>query len=193
MKSYSEYKINPASEDIAISSIIDYMSLVFDSSLHESIINGSLKSIDEAKFVNNINNLISKAGFHVKKNKGLIGHLINAGKGVSKLFIALINKDADSAKQILRNLKKEDILDFLLDLDMATLHIVSGPIHLIDAITGWHLWANVKEKVKGASIAVMDAIKKLKQYLSAIVDKTKVKIYSRFITNLEKDLKASSL
>ena len=64
--------------------------------------------------------------------------------------VAIINKDGEAAKNVLKGLKKEDVLDFLLNLDMATLHIVSGPIHTIDAITGWHLWANVKDKAKGA-------------------------------------------
>jgi len=189
MKTFIEYNKNPIDEEIAMTSLIDMISIHFDDGqLEEDIENQNEEILDEG-VKDKVNDIIAKAGFHVKKKKGLIGHLMAAGKGVGKLFVALINKDADAAKAVLKGLRKEDVLDFLLDLDMATLHIVSGPIHTLDAITGWHIWANVKEKAKGAKIAVLDPIKKLKEYLVTVYDNAKAKVYSKYVSQMEKDLK----
>jgi len=189
MKTFVEYNKNPVDEELAMTSLIDMISIQFDDGqLAEDIDNKNFEILDEG-INDKVNDIVAKAGFHVKKKKGLIGHLMNAGKGVAKLFIALINKDGEAAKAVLKGLKKEDILDFLLDLDMATVHIISGPIHTLDAITGWHIWANVKEKAKGAKIAVLDAIKKLKQYLETVYDNAKAKVYNKYVSQMEKDLK----
>ena len=74
---------------------------------------------------------------------------------------------------------------------MATAHIVSGPIHLIDAWTGWHLWANVKNKAQSAKKVVVDAIKKLKEFISNVYDKTKAKVYTNYMKQMEKDLQVN--
>ena len=69
------------------------------------------------------------------------------------------------------------MLDFLLKLDMATLHVLTGPLHTIDAITGWHLWANVKDKadqgLKKAKEAIDNLIAVAKTAEQSVKDKLK--------------------
>ena len=188
MKTLSEHIENPLSEEMLIQSMAEVLMIAFnEDNINESIFSGEDTVMNEG-VTNKINSIMSKGGLHVKKTKGIIGHLMAAGKGIGKLFVALIKKDTEGAKQVLKGLKKEDVLDFLLDLDMATNHTISGPIHWIDAWTGWHLWANVTQKVRGAQVAVKDAIAKLKMYISNVYTKVKAKVYTKYIIQMEKDL-----
>jgi len=108
-------------------------------------------------------NLLHKAGLHAHKTSGLIDYLIKGGRGVGKLILAAMKKDKQGVKDILSSVDKTDVLDFLLKLDQATLHIVTGPIHFIDAVTGWHLWAEIKNKSSVAADAVKEFLAHLKR------------------------------
>lgn len=97
------------------------------------------------------------SGLGIKASKshgrGLIQYLIAAGTNVTKLMIAAYKahkQGTPEAKEALKGaikalkIEKHELIDFLLRLDQATLHLVTGPLHLIDALTGWHIWADIK-------------------------------------------------
>jgi hypothetical protein len=126
--------------------------------------------------------LLSKAGLHLHKGDGLVQQAMKGGTVLAKfvwyaLKSATGDKEAIAKVKELANteIKKEDVLAFLLNLDMATLHVITGPIHTIDAITGWHLWANVKEaagaSVDKASKAIENLIDVAKNALPEIKNK----------------------
>ena len=89
---------------------------------------------------------IKGAKLNLKTNKGLIATLIRAGKDVSLLFwhsLKVLGGNEESRKKVKelarKKVSKEDFMNFLINLDMITFHAISGPIHIIDAITGWDL------------------------------------------------------
>lgn len=123
---------------------LQYFSDMDFSTLNESI-------LTEFKMPD-IGSALKKAGLHVKKGRGLIQIIASSGIHLAKIFHASIkaaggNKEAEKElKELLsKKISKEDIIDFLLKLDQATLHVITGPIHTIEAITGWHIWAAVKK------------------------------------------------
>jgi hypothetical protein len=97
--------------------------------------------------------LMKASGLHVKKGDGLMQMAMRSGKLMAQFIwyaIKASKGDKEAAEKVkeIANTKitKEQVIDFILKLDMATAHILTTPIHTIDAITGWHIWANVKSK-----------------------------------------------
>jgi hypothetical protein len=121
---------------------------------HSDTLNENVEYVAEA-----VNDTLKKFGLHVAKGKGLISYFAKFATGAGKLIIAALKGDGEAVAEISNSVKKEDVIDFLLKLDQATLHLVTGPIHMIDAITGWHIAANIKHAAETAS-NIMDKIKK---------------------------------
>jgi len=118
-----------------------------------------------------INPVANKAGINVSVKKGLVHYLASAGINTAKLIYHAINyyynkdeKSKERIKEIIKSVKKEDLIDFLLKLDTLTLHLITGPIHTIDALTGTHIWANIKTKAE----TMMDKAKKAITYLESL-------------------------
>jgi hypothetical protein len=132
-----------------------------------------------------IGSALKKAGLHVHKTTGLLGYLKNAGKGIMKLFLAAIKKDKEGVKQVLKSIRKEDVLDFLLKLDMATLHVISGPLHFIDAVSGYHLWAAVKEKASQGVNIIKQAIDKIKKTYKKVISPRIHKPFEKHLKHIE--------
>jgi len=95
---------------------------------------------------------LKKGGVHAsKENRGLIEIMLKAGKHIGLTFFHAIkasrgNKESET---ILKNdllkvkVKKAEIIDVLLRLDTLTMHLFTSPIHIIDALTGWHIAADI--------------------------------------------------
>jgi len=139
----------------------------------------------------NMSKLLSKIGLTIHKEKGIIQYLRDATVGIAKCLLYAIKGDKENLKKTAKSLRKEDVLDFLLKLDMATLHIVTGPIHFIDAVTGWDLWANISEvakTTKEVAKKVVKAIDIVKTNITKLIHDKKVSLYSKFLDKLEKDI-----
>ena len=140
--------------------------------------------------------LLKKAGLHVHKSKGLIAYLRSANIGVAKIMVAAIKGDKEGIKAVLKSVKKEDVLDFVLKFDMATAHIITYPIHLIDAVTGWHLWAAIQDRTASLSDVVgviKDAVIIIRNNLVKTLDKKHVIFHNKRLTNLVADIENPSL
>lgn len=139
-----------------------------------------------------IEDTLKKAGFKLHKSRGLIKYLTSAGSGVVKLMIAAIRGDKTGVQNIISSVKKEDVVDFLLKLDMATLHIVTGPIHFINAVTGWDLEANIAGHKPATNLLnlVSKLIGQIKHNIGGHLklSNTKKKKYHGYLTKLEADL-----
>jgi len=158
-----------------IDAIILIEGMAFIESCHDNIINESVvKSSKE--FLSKIGDILNKkvdpvvkkAGLHIETKKGLLQYLAAATTGVAKLLYYTVdyyyNKNDKSKEKMIelaKSVKKEDIIDFLLKLDTLTLHLISGPIHQLDALTGTHIWANIKNKTKNVTDIAKEAIKKV--------------------------------
>ena len=130
----------------------------------------------------NFKGILDKMGLHAHKgSSGLIQTLAKVGTHVSKIifhaFKARNNEDSKIKLQELLKKKgsKEEIIHFLLQLDQVTLHMVTGPIHIIDALTGWHIGAKIKDKAMDGIARVKHAQEDLekakKSYTGEIVKK----------------------
>jgi len=113
--------------------------------------------------------LMKGLGLHASKSgDGLIQMALKSGKLMAEfvwhiLKAAAGNKDSKIRVKEIANtqISKEDFMNFLLKLDMATLHMVTGPLHMLDAITGWHIGVHIKSKVGDIMIKAKEAINNL--------------------------------
>lgn len=119
-----------------------------------------------------VNKWLNKVGLKIHKSKGVIDYLKDFTTGSGKLILAAIKGDSNKVKELLKSINKEDFMDFLLKLDTLTLHIVTGPIHFIDALTGWDIMANLKHISTNASNMLKifyDGINKVKTSIEKVL------------------------
>jgi hypothetical protein len=117
------------------------------------ILNEDLDNLNEAdikQVATKVTKNIEKVGFKIHKSTGVLEYIFKFLKGTGKLFYYMLKGDYDKAKEVLHSLKKEEVLDFLFKLDLGTLHLFTGPIHMIDAWTGWDLSVNLQSSIKKA-------------------------------------------
>lgn len=133
-----------------------------------------------------LDNVANKLGFKIHKSKGIIKHLANASKGLSKMIVAAIKGDREKVKEIAKTVKKKDVMDFLLKLDMATLHMITGPIHLINAITGWDLEVDMNHK--SSTDTIKGLISQIKDKITKVLEPKKVSQYTGYLNKIHKEL-----
>ena len=123
---------------------------------------GEEDMLTESTMTEGLKDIGAKLGLHVSKGKGLIDYFKQFTTGIGKLFMLLLKGDKEGALALSKSIKKEDVVHFLLQLDQATLHLVTGPIHILDAVTGWHSSANlktIKAKATETATAIGDKLK----------------------------------
>ena len=103
-----------------------------------------------------------------KSGEGLIQIALKSGKVMAEFIwnaLKAVKGDEVAKQRVIelanKEIKKEQVLDFLLKLDTATLHLVSGPLHIIDALTGWHVWAQIQGHTEDAMAKGRAAIRNL--------------------------------
>ena len=149
--------------------------------------------LTESHLQEGLNDFLGKIGLSAHKGKGLINYLADFTKGTGRLVLAAIKGDKDEVQKLISSVTKEEVLDFLLKLDQATLHLVTGPIHFIDAITGWHIGAAIKHSTQ-KSISVLKQIweylKNLKEKIPQIFSMKKQQKILQRISQIENSLPA---
>lgn len=134
----------------------------------------ALNESDNELLAEGISDKLAKAGLKLHKGKGILQYVTQFTKGAGKLFLALFKGDAKKAKQILMSIEKEEILDFLYKLDLGTLHLITGPLHTIDAWTGWDLGVKMKDHMQSAGTVlsqIKTALVNVKQKIVGAFDK----------------------
>ena len=107
-----------------------------------------------------VNDLLAKFGLELeKKSPGVIGYLARFTKGVGRFIWYAIKRDKKGIKELMKSFDKEELVDFLYKLDLVTMHLITGPLHFIDGMTGWELIPKFKE-IKDNAEAVVTKIKK---------------------------------
>ena len=119
----------------------------------------------------------------IDKEKGLVGYMKDLGLGGSQLmyhaFNAYYNKNAESkamVKELSHSVKKEHVVDILLKLDVLSLHLVTGPLHIIEAVTGWGVMHHIKSKLEPVDKKVTSAIQSLESLKDALSGEIKVQM-----------------
>jgi hypothetical protein len=161
---------NEYSDIIVLIECMAFIEACIDNTLNEGVVDSSKAFLSKIGNIlkNKVDPIAKKAGLLIETKKGLLQYLSSATTGVAKLLYYAVdyyfNKNEESKKKMIelaKSVKKEDIIDFLLKLDTLTLHLISGPIHQLDALTGTHIWANIQNKTKNVTDAAKDAIRKI--------------------------------
>ena len=107
----------------------------------------------------------NKLGFTSTGKKNLIGLLGSIGKtgAMSILYAIQAQAGHEGAKEKLTQVLKSsnakaEILDFVIRADVLTLHLISTPIHMIDAIAGFDIADKIREKAVGGGERLKDAV-----------------------------------
>jgi len=82
---------------------------------------------------------------------------------------------------------KAELMELVVRADVLTLHLISGPIHMIDALTGYEIADKIREKAEGGGNTVQDAVElihKSAQPLSANKNTSLVKNSLNTIRNV---------
>ena len=109
-----------------------------------------------------VNDILGKFGLELeKKSPGVLGYMSQFATGVGKMVWLAIKKDKEGIKKLSQEFTREKFVDFLYKLDLVTLHLVTGPLHFIDGLTGWELGPKLKELAKGAEAVVANIRKAL--------------------------------
>ena len=125
--------------------------------------------------------------------------LIRTGKDISLLFwhsLKVLGGNEESRKKVKelsqKKVSKEDFMNFLINLDMITFHAISGPIHIIDAITGWELHSKIistHDKVKEIQASVSNHLDSIQASTKGLTKKVRKKAVS-FINRLRSTFKS---
>ena len=140
-----------------------------------------------------INKFSSKTGIKIARGNGLVSYIAKFTSGAGKMLMAAIKGDEQKVREIADKMKKADFVDFLLKFDAVTMHLITGPIHIIDAITGWDIMANVTHIAiasKGTIVVknFKDAIDylndKIENFMAPGDEKDEIKKHVEIITKL---------
>lgn len=167
-------------DEIRDMEIILEMSMLID---ENTIIN---EAFDLAMFKTSAKALMKAAGIHAgKSGDGLIQIALKSGKTMAEfiwhgLKAAGGNEESKVRVKEIANteITKEQFLDFLYKLDMATMHLVTGPLHMIDALTGWHIAAHIKKSGDDMLAKAKTAIQNLVDAAKGTTDEVKKKLKS---------------
>ena len=112
-----------------------------------------------------IGSISKKLGFAGSGRKNLISLLSsisqNAALSVANAIQAQAGREGarEKLESVLKtsNIKSE-LIDLVIRADVLTLHMISGPIHIIDAITGFEIADKIREKAEIGSEKIKDAV-----------------------------------
>ncbi len=164
MKKFSEFVVDRKN----INEIEDKLNLLLYMS-ESNILNESLDNLTEAEITEGVKDWLNKFGLKIHKGDGVIDYIRQFSGGAGKLILAAIKGDKEEVKKIAGSLEKEKVVDFIFKLDMMSMHLITGPIHFIDALTGWDLVANIKHASKNAPSIIKDIIQSIKKIRDGIV------------------------
>ncbi len=147
--------------------------------------------MSEAVILEGVKDWLSKVGLKVHKGDGVIDYVRQFSTGAGKLILAAIRGDKEEVKRIAMSLDRAKVVDFILKLDLISLHLITGPIHFIDGLTGLDLTANLKHAAEGAKSMLQqtwDALVQVKNNISRVVKGDNRKVIFNHINNIEKNL-----
>ena len=82
-------------------------------------------------------------------------------------------------------------MDILMRLDLITLHAITGPIHIIDALTGWHIGVDTMARAKEVDVKAKKVLQHLTDLSVTTMGDTKKKL-NTFIKQIKNVFRYSS-
>ena len=153
MKTFKDYhKVDTASQQ-DIQTVLEYL-MILDAGEDDIILSeNKLKDIKGT-----LSTLAKKMGISNASKKTLLGLLSTVGKKSALSLVYAIQASAgnEDAREKLKGIIKDrniysELTDLVVRLDVLTLHLISGPIHVIDALAGWDIAEKIRERALGVT------------------------------------------
>ena len=127
-----------------------------------------------------VTNVTQKLGFASSGRKNLLSLLTSISKNAALAVIYAIQTQAnrEGAKEKLQNILKTsnvkaELVDLVIRADVLTLHLISGPIHIIDAITGYEIAEKIRNKAQIGAGRIKIAVDLIQKSARALIDNKK--------------------
>ncbi|MCK5016105.1 MAG: hypothetical protein KAS32_03455 [Candidatus Peribacteraceae bacterium] len=111
---------------------------------------------------------------------GLFPYLKGLGVGGSQMIFhavnAYYNKDERSkqkVKELMGSIDKDDLIDGINYMDAILVHLLAGPLHVIETITGWVIIDKVNQKLEPKKRKVRQIIRSIKDLKKASIGAVK--------------------
>jgi hypothetical protein len=162
MKSFKDYnKVDDTtSRQQDIQNVLEYL-MILDAGEDDILLSENKLEGIRSTFTS----LAKKMGISGESKKTLLGLLSTIGKKAALTLVYAIQASAgsESAKEKLKEIVKDrqiysELSDLVIRLDVLTLHMISGPIHMIDALTGWDIADKIREQALGVTNKINTAI-----------------------------------
>ncbi len=132
-------------------------------------------------------NLTAEIGSN--SSKGLFHYFKDFSKGMGKFFVAAVKGDTKTMKALAnKEVTKEDMLNILVRMDEITLGLISAPVTMIDAITGWDLVLTIKKnahKINNKAKEFQLALKTVKTGITQLFDGAPQKKMLKAVAGIE--------
>ncbi len=147
--------------------------------------------IREEQINEGIKEWLKTIGITIDKGPSIIDYAMNFTSKAGMIILAAIQGDKEKIKAIVNTFSKDAFVDFLIALDDITLGIISGPLDLVSALTGWDIHSSIKSvgnKTKQAVKNIQAGIQTVKTNISKIMNPEKQKIININLDNIEKSI-----
>jgi len=131
---------------------------------------------------------LKKVNYNLSHGENIINYLYKFGKEFSDILIAAIKKDKQGIKDATKEVTKEEFLEFLLKFDNITLGILSVPIALISAVTGWNLDQTIEDRISTDSDRyrhIKKAIEDISKNIKTLVLPDEANIITSNVNNIK--------
>ena len=140
-----------------------------------------------------VGSVSKKLGFASSGRKNLLSLLSSISKNAALTVVYAIQAQAgrEGAKEKLQNVLqtsnvKAELLDLVVRADVLTLHLISGPIHMIDALTGYEIADKIREKAEIGGNKVKDAVELIQKSAQSLSDNQKSRRVKKSLNTIRK-------
>ena len=164
MDSFKDYINEDADDNIEhVMTLLEYM-IILESG--ENLLNeGRMDSVKST-----LSGIAKKLGISGHGNRNLLSVMSSVGKNARSALVYAMKAFAgdEKAKEKLKALRgskevRAELGDLILRLDALTMHFLTGPIHMMDAITGFDLAEKIREAATGETHHIDNAIQTIEK------------------------------
>ena len=151
----------------------------------------SINNLNEGAKLDSVNNTLGKMGIKITKHEGILDYIKKFSSVFGKVFLYIIKGDTEKAKELLKTLTRGDFIDFVLKLDLGTLHMLSEPLHMIAAWTGWDIEAvlgKLEDEAKNSIESLKQAVSNVKNKITTVFSGKKEKKLISYAKAIEHNL-----
>ena len=148
-------------------------------------------TLNEAELNEGFKDWLKSVGMNMEKTPSVIDYMMDFTSGVGMIILAALKGDKHKIKAIADMFTFEEFADFIMSLDNITMGLISTPLAIIQAITGWDIENSVKNATKNTVKIIgniKQAIKTIRTNTAKIMCPTKQKVIDLNISDIENNL-----